>query len=120
MVSAPCCTILRQLALGSREEVRVVSLLGSEDYAAEIWLAASTDPTVPPLAVLTPPHLSSLVQVHLQRALTKVCALGVSVLLSLGLALTGIADLTPSPSPSVPHQDRLSSEPEGAPSALSF
>ena len=117
-VSAPGFGIPRQQSLEGREEVRVVSLLGAQDYAAEIWLAASTDPTVPRLAVLAPPHLSPLVQVHLRRALTEVCVLGVSVLLSPGLALTGVADLTPSPPPSTPHHDHPSTGPEGPPSAL--
>ena len=70
-------------------------LLGAEDYAVEIWLAASMDPAVPRLAVLVPPHRSSLVKVHLQRALTEVPVMGVAVLLSPGLTLTGITDLVP-------------------------
>ena len=53
--------ILVSQASRGREEVRVVCLLGAEGYAVEIWLAASTDPAVPRLAVLAPPHLSSLV-----------------------------------------------------------
>ena len=63
-------------------------LLGAEDYAIEI------------LAVLVPPHLSSSVKVHLQRAL-MVPVMGVTVMLSLGLALTGISDLAPAGPPAL-------------------
>ena len=82
-------------------------LPGAEDYATEIWLAASTDPAVPRLAVLVPPHMPSLVKVHLQRALTEVPVMGVAVLLSPGLTLTGITDLAPvgPPAPRFPSSD---------------
>ena len=73
--------------------MRVVSLLGAEPYALEVWLAASTDPAVPRLAVLVAPPLSPQVQIHLVRALTEVRFQGVTVLLSPGLALNGLAGL---------------------------
>ena len=82
-----------------------MSLLGAEDFAIEVSLAASVDPAVPRLAVLVPPYLSSLVKVRLQRALTEVPVMGVAVLLSLGLTLSGITDLLLVPGPRVPWPD---------------
>ena len=85
-----------------------MSLLGAEDYAIEVWLAASVDPAVPRLAALVSAHLSSLVCVHLQRALTEIAVLGVAALLSPGLTLSGARELNPdgphTPSPrTLPH-----------------
>ena len=72
-----------------------MSLLGSEPYALEAWIAASTDPAVPRLAVLVAPSQSPQVQIHLGRALTEVRLQGVTVLLSPGLALSRLAELAP-------------------------
>ena len=71
VVAAPSVPAPLQENQAEREEVWVVSLLGAEPYALEVWLAASADPAVPRLAVLVAPSLSSLVQIHLGRALTE-------------------------------------------------
>ena len=55
MVAAPSFPAPVQVSHAEREEVRVVSLLGAEPYALEIWLAASVDPAVPRLAVRVAP-----------------------------------------------------------------
>ena len=95
LVAVPCLPIPRQAPSGQREEVRIVSLLGAEAYALEIWLAASVDPAVPRLAVLASPLAASLVTVHLGQALTEVRIHEVSVLLSPGLSLDDVLSLHP-------------------------
>ena len=92
-MAAPGVPAPRQDGQIGLEEVRVVSLLGSEPYALEVWIAASTEPAVPHLAVLVAPPLSPQVQIHLGRTLTEVHFQGVTVLLSPGLALSGLAGL---------------------------
>ena len=76
-----------------RGEIHVVSLLGAESYALEVWLAASIDPAFPRLAVLVAPPLPSLVLALLGRALTAVPLQGVVVLLSPGLSLGPVTGL---------------------------
>ena len=93
MVAAPSVPAPLQDNQAEREEVQLVSLLGAEPYALEVWLAASADPAVPRLAVLVDPSLSPLVQIHLERALTEALIQGVAVLLYPGLALSGVTGL---------------------------
>ena len=95
LVAVPSLPIPRQAPSGRREEVRIISLLGAEAYALEVWLAASVDPAGPRLAVLASPLVASLVVVHLGRALTEVRIHEVSVLLSPGLSLDDALGLRP-------------------------
>ena len=95
LVAVPSLPIPRQAPSERREEVRIISLLGAEAYALEVWLAASVDPAVPRLAVLASPLVASLVIVHLGRALTEVRIHEVSVLLSPGLSLDDVLGLRP-------------------------
>ena len=71
-MAAPGVPAPRQDGQIGPEEVRVVSLLGSEPYALKVWIPASTEPAVPRLAVLVAPPLSPQVQIHLGRTLTEV------------------------------------------------
>ena len=96
LVAASGLPLPVQLQPVARPEVLVVSLLGAQPYAIEIWLAASLDPTVPRLAVLVPPGLASLTQVLLGRALTPTAVGGLTVLTSLGLSLTPVTTLSSS------------------------
>ena len=92
-VASPSLPLPRQSSPLQRPGVQVVSLLGSQAYAIEAWLAVAVTPAIPSLAVLVDPSLAALVMIYLQRSLTVATIQGVSVMTSPGLTVEAVISL---------------------------